>query len=216
MSLTSYRAAPPRWLPRGWRGMGDGVWAWSGRPGGDRLSRVLRRSTMGAGGFHGRVRDGIGWSLPAMATRSSGPRAAPWWGEAGAGRVLVRSVGGWCVCVVSGAGRCRGRARAGAGGPGMAAAHDGKDRAGRAIRIGWLSASPHVYLRPIDVMVYHGPRGDLVSRWVSRLDAFSGYPVRTWLPGGAAGATTGPPEVRPSRSSRTRDSSSQVSFTHGR
>jgi len=29
------------------------------------------------------------------------------------------------------------------------------------------------------VMVYHGPRGDLVSRWVSRLDAFSGYPVHT-------------------------------------
>lgn len=26
---------------------------------------------MGAGGFHGRVRDGIGCGLPAMATRSS-------------------------------------------------------------------------------------------------------------------------------------------------
>ena len=26
---------------------------------------------MGAGGFHGRVRDGIGWGLPAMTTRSS-------------------------------------------------------------------------------------------------------------------------------------------------
>ena len=57
---------------------------------------------------------------------------------------------------------------------------------------------------------------DLVWRWVSRLDAFSGYPVRTWLPGCAAGATTGPPEVRPPRSSRTRGSSSQVSNTHGR
>ncbi len=57
---------------------------------------------------------------------------------------------------------------------------------------------------------------DLVSREASRLDAFSGYPFRTWLPGGAAGATTGPPEARPPRSSRTRGSSSQVSFTHGR
>ena len=28
---------------------------------------------MGAGEFHGRVRDGIGCRLPAMATRSSGP-----------------------------------------------------------------------------------------------------------------------------------------------
>jgi len=53
-------------------------------------------------------------------------------------------------------------------------------------------------------------------RGASRLDAFSGYPVRTWPPGGAAGATTGPPEVRPSRSSRTRDSASQGSDTRGR
>jgi len=66
------------------------------------------------------------------------------------------------------------------------------------------------------VVVYHGPRRDLVLRLVSRLDAFSGYPFRTWPPGHAAGATTGSPEVRPSRSSRTRDGSSQVSYTHGR
>jgi len=59
-------------------------------------------------------------------------------------------------------------------------------------------------------------KGELVSRWVSRLDAFSGYPVRTWLPCYAAGATTGPLEVRPSRSSRTKDRSSQFSYTYGR
>jgi hypothetical protein len=59
-------------------------------------------------------------------------------------------------------------------------------------------------------------RRDLVLRGASRLDAFSGYPFRTWLPGDAAGATTGTPEVRPPRSSRTRGSSSQVSYTHGR
>ena len=34
-------------------------------------------------------------------------------------------------------------------------------------------------------------------------------------PGRAAGATTGTPEVRPSRSSRTRDSSPQISCAHG-
>ena len=34
------------------------------RPGGDLLSHVLRRSTIGAEGFHGRVRDGIGWITP--------------------------------------------------------------------------------------------------------------------------------------------------------
>ena len=43
-------------------------------PGGDLLSRVLRRSTIGAEGFHGRVRDGIGWGTLAMATRSSQQR----------------------------------------------------------------------------------------------------------------------------------------------
>ena len=85
-----------------------------------------------------------------------------------------------------------------------------------AIRIARLRGLPHFHLRPIDVVVYHGPWGDLVLRLVSRLDAFSGYPFRTWLPGDAAGATTGAPEVRPSRSSRTRESASQVSYTHSR
>jgi hypothetical protein len=67
MSLTSYRAAPPR----------DGCYRLLvasivvrmllfllGRPGGDLLSRVLGRSTIGAEGFHGRVRDGIGCIAP--------------------------------------------------------------------------------------------------------------------------------------------------------
>ena len=42
-----------------------------GRPGSDLLSRVLRRSTMGAGAFHGRVRKGNGCSHPAITTRSA-------------------------------------------------------------------------------------------------------------------------------------------------
>ena len=40
------------------------VLGWVGRPGGDLLSRALRHSTMGAGDFHGRVRDGIGCIFP--------------------------------------------------------------------------------------------------------------------------------------------------------
>ncbi len=40
------------------------------RPGGDLLSHALRRSTIGAEGFHGRVRDGIGCGPLAMTTRS--------------------------------------------------------------------------------------------------------------------------------------------------
>ena len=41
------------------------------RPGSDLLSRVLRRSTISAGAFHGRVRNGIGCSHPAITTRSA-------------------------------------------------------------------------------------------------------------------------------------------------
>lgn len=41
------------------------------RPGSDRLSRVLRRSTIGAGAFHGRVRNGNGCGHPARTTRSA-------------------------------------------------------------------------------------------------------------------------------------------------
>ena len=52
---------------------------------------------------------------------------------------------------------------------------------------------------------------NLISKQASRLDAFSGYPFRTWPTSGAPGGTTGTPEVRPSRSSRTRDSLLQVS-----
>ena len=56
--------------------------------------------------------------------------------------------------------------------------------------------------------------GYLILRGASRLDAFSVYPVPTWLPGYAFGNATGTPEVSPSRSSRTKDSSSQISYAH--
>ena len=181
----------------------------SGGPGGDRLSRILRCSTMGAGGFHGRVRDGIGWSLPAMATRSS--RQHTGWARLGGHvwvgtarghvfalwarlgwarrRVSMRARRVWrrcgdrvlvgCVCAVW-AWRRGGPARAPWWGRvWVAAAHGGCPRACRAIRTSWLNALPHVHAWPIHVMVYHGPRGDLVSRCVSRLDAFSGYRVHT-------------------------------------
>ena len=98
MSLTSYRAAPPR--DSGERRADDGgricpaevralcsarrlttqgrfirplssVTPYSVlcRPGGDLLSQVLRHSTIGARAFDGRVRDGIGSSRLAKATR---------------------------------------------------------------------------------------------------------------------------------------------------
>ena len=53
------------------------------------------------------------------------------------------------------------------------------DQANRAISTGKLHTLLRFHTRPIDVVVFHGSQGILVFRWVSRLDAFSGYPVRT-------------------------------------
>ena len=58
--------------------------------------------------------------------------------------------------------------------------------------------------------------GYLILRWASRLDAFSVYPIRTRLLSYAIGMTTDAPVVRPTWSSRTRVSSSQISCAHDR
>ena len=73
MSLTSYRAAPPRVkrkrgalkAPRCVEIMKRII---LDRPGNDLLSRVLRHSTIDAEEFNGRVRDGIGFWLFAQVT----------------------------------------------------------------------------------------------------------------------------------------------------
>src|SRR5205085_8072683 len=85
---------------------------------------------------------------------------------------------------------------------------------------GALNALPRLHVPPIKVVVFDRPyslegMGALISRWASRLDAFSGYPIRTWLISSAVGTTTDTPAVRSSRSSRTRDDSSQSSSAHG-
>ena len=49
----------------------------------------------------------------------------------------------------------------------------------RAIRTGKLNALLRLHTQPINVVVFHGSRRDLVLRLVSRLDAFSGYLFRT-------------------------------------
>lgn len=65
------------------RGLGGDVVSWlcvaapAWWPGGDRLSRILRCSTMGAVVFHGRVRDGIGCINHAMTTGPPG-RSSNW------------------------------------------------------------------------------------------------------------------------------------------
>ena len=101
-------------------------------------------------------------------------------------------------------------------------AHGKRRSRPRPISTGQLKGLLPLHLRPINQVVFLGSYparmrvGDLILWWASRLDAFSAYPVRTWLPSGAPGGTTGTPGVRPSRSSRTRDGSTQVSYAHGR
>src|SRR5260221_10358922 len=89
----------------------------------------------------------------------------------------------------------------------------------RPISTGRLNALPRLHLRPINVVVCHGPYqvnpvGDLILERASRLDAFSAYPFRRSQTSHALGRTTGTRELRPSRSSRTRDRSSQISYAH--
>ena len=57
-------------------------------------------------------------------------------------------------------------------------------------------------------------QGYLILRGASRLDAFSVYPCRTWLLCHAFGNATDTPAVRPPRSSRTKGSSSQISYAY--
>ena len=91
----------------------------------------------------------------------------------------------------------------------------------RSISIVQLNTLLYLHLRPIKLVVYKWPyflkgMGYLILRYVSRLDAFSVYHDRTRLPGYALGRTTDAPEVRPTRSSRTKVSSSQISYAHDR
>ena len=88
MSLTSYRAAPPRANISGHLGpetikplrdrsrqrlfnIMNGFFrpTPATKPGDDLLFHCLSNSTIGAVRFHGRVRDGIGWVTDAMVTK---------------------------------------------------------------------------------------------------------------------------------------------------
>ena len=79
MSLTSYRAAPPRAKQKDRRSVtrqrplnniANGFRTTPPtKPGDDLLFHCLSSSTIGAVRFHGRVRDGIGWVTDAMVTK---------------------------------------------------------------------------------------------------------------------------------------------------
>ena len=95
-------------------------------------------------------------------------------------------------------------------------------QASRAISTGQLNALPHLHSRPINLVVYEGPYAPL-GRGKRHLEG--GFPLRCFqrlsfpnidtqrIP---LGAIAGTPEVRPSRSSRTKDRASHVSCAHDR
>ena len=127
-------------------------------------------TTIGAERFHFRVRNGIGWFPLAIAAR--------------------RNRRNFCFDA------CRVRQRHPESQPDVISSMHRPQRqqtnalrlygqVSRAISTGQLSALLRVHTRPINHVVFVGPsgesssQGDLVLGGASRLDAFSGYPVRT-------------------------------------
>ena len=111
--------------------------AFLSRSGGDLLSHVLRRSTIGATALNGRVRDGIGCFARAMATRPGKKRSALRLSP----RVVQVMLRRKTVSLSGGL------------------SSSGSNQANRAISTGQLSTLLRLHLRPIDVVVFHGSRG---------------------------------------------------------
>ena len=131
------------------------------RSGGDRLSRVLRHSTMGAGAFNGRVRDGIGF----WAHRSNHQTGAAHRGVRQAER--RRTCAGLVFVSRPFADRhplCSGCRPVWLRQPCGCRITSrtwimGAIKFDRAISTGKLNASPRLHTQPIDVVVFHGSQG---------------------------------------------------------
>ena len=146
MSLTSYRAAPPRDKVVGEESACGRAFV---RFGGDLLSHVLGRSTIGAAALNGRVRDGIGCFARAHATKPA-KRTGEGFGPSGLASRAPTRLSFFVTDLGS-------MTSAGQGTSGPPAS--GSDQACRAISTGQLNALPRLHLRPIDVVVFHGPQG---------------------------------------------------------
>ena len=161
MSLTSYLAAPSRgvcFVCCRFERIGVLI-----RFGGALLSHTLRCSTIGATALNFRVREGTGCFACALATKPNKNPARHFCLANQRFDLFRRSTS--CPSFVYAFL--------------VWLSFTGSDQANRAISTGQLNALLHLHLRPIDVVVFHGPQGYLVLRGASRLDAFSGYPFRT-------------------------------------
>jgi hypothetical protein len=145
-------------------------------PGDDLLFHCLSSSTIGAVGFHGRVRDGIGWDTDAMVTRQWSPS----WGTrchasrvtpcASSQSVRIAKLCWFNRCTVLLAGIL--------------------SRPTLMLAV-WNSQARIELLVPVSFTRHRASTSglsrswsstalrSLISREASRLDAFSGYPVRT-------------------------------------
>ena len=124
------------------------------RFGSDLLSHTLRCSTISAAALNCRVRDGIGCFARAMTTKPKKQHRVP--SQMTNGCVCIHP--DWSVISLS---------------------ITGSNQAYRAISTSQLNGLHRLHLWPIDEVVYLGSQGYLVSKGASRLDAFSGYPVRS-------------------------------------
>jgi hypothetical protein len=120
------------------------------RFGGDLLSHVLRRSTIGVPALNCRVRDGIGCLAGAMTTKpDQRPSCAPCLGLQQtllcAHQCLFQASGFRAASIVQARHICL--------------AVSGSDQANRAISTSQLNALLHLHLWPIDVVVFHGSQG---------------------------------------------------------
>ena len=132
-----------------------------GRPGDDRLSRVLGRSTIGAEGFHGRVRNGIGCWAPRYDHQVVRPE--------GRSAVLCAVFeGGWRRVVTLARSEVQNRRTFSR--PPYSDQEKDRDQANRAIRTGRLSTLLRFHPRPINVVVFHGSR--------ARPGLEGGFPLR--------------------------------------
>ena len=164
MSLTSYRAAPSRATCLNLLCMIETIVRETLfirefiRFGSDLLSHALRRSTIGATALNCRVRDGTGCFACAMTTK---PKKSS---------DVVQVAYDLSLCMLLINVSLQGL---------TCLAFTRSNQAYRAISTSQLNALLHLHLWPIDEVVYLGPQGYLVLRGASRLDAFSGYPVRS-------------------------------------
>ena len=129
------------------------------RFGSDLLSHVLRRSTISATVLNDWVRNGARCFTRAMTTK---PRKEFTISSVVQVSITVR---GMCMTFIDRITSCL--------------ASTGSNQAYRAISTSQLNTLLRLHLWPIDEVVYLGSQGYLVLRGASRLDAFSGYPVRS-------------------------------------